>query len=135
MKITIFFTLLGLLTGILTYRITQSYLSILIKHNDSFSANLSAYASVIIGFLLMGFTVLFSYSDKAAFKGWKNSGHFNTWIIIYIFALLSNVIVLFFSFLILVQPILIPFALGFFVTSITFTILVFAPIFFSVYRV
>lgn len=83
----------------------------------------------------MGFTVLFSYSDKTAFKGWKISGHFNTWITIYISALLSNVIVLFFSFLILVEPTVIPFAFGFFVASITFTVLVFVPMFFFVYRI
>lgn len=130
-----FFSLLGLLIGITTYSVTQCILSSFSEYNLEISANLSTYASVILGFLLMGFTVLFSYSDKSFFKGWKNSGHFNTWFFNYILALVFSVIVLLFSFIVLVDYTYLPLAFAFFSISIFFTILIFLPIFFSIHRI
>lgn len=98
-------------------------------YKDSISSNLATYASITLGFLLTGFTVLMIYSEKASFQGWKESGHFTTWRVIYVASLLVSMIVLVFAFLILKYPELIKVSFGFLAMSLSLTIFSFIPIF------
>lgn len=126
--------LLPILIGTIIFDILFYCSDSLLKYKEPFSSNISTFSSISIGFLSMSFSVMFSYAEKKSFKDWKASGHFNTWIALYIFAFISNILTLTSSFIILPYPQFIDASIGLLSVSILSSILVFLPIFCSVQR-
>ena len=126
--------LLTLATYLTFNQISDEIICKIEKQNVAISGNVATYASIMLGFLLTGFAVLMSYSEKAFFKAWENSGGLVAWKIFYFLSLLSNFTFLVLSFVLLICPN----AIGITFSVITFSFLdsalVFLPVFNAVLR-
>lgn len=99
------------------------------KQNVAISGNIATYSSIILGFLLTGFAVLMSYSEKEFFKAWKKSGGLAAWKLFYILSLISNFTLLVLSFALLICPNFIAITFSVMTFSLLDSALVFLPVF------
>jgi len=96
---------------------------------STFSSNLATISSIALGFLLTGFAVMMSYSDKAFFKVWADNNGFAIWKTLYFSSLFCNILVLMSSFIILLYPNLLEIVIAVLSFSLTITAFVFIPVF------